>query len=217
MATPPTITLDPANPGQALLARAAGVLAEGGLVIYPTETLYGIAADYRNDGALARLVVLKGRDGAKPFPLILASPDEVDSLALAIPPQARELMARFWPGPLTLVLAARPGLSPRLLSPEGGVGLRVSSHPVAAGLAAGLGRAITATSANLAGQPPASRVEDLAPALLAGVDLVLDAGPTPGGPPSTVLDARAWPPKVLRQGAITIQALGLAGPRRPEC
>ena len=206
----PIITLDPLRPDPGLLARAAGVLAEGGLVIIPTETLYGVAADHRNLKALERLARLKGREGHKPFPLILAHAAEVDTLAPGMPPQARELMAHFWPGPLTLVLAARDGLSPRLLSAQGGVGLRVSPHPVAAGLARALGRAITATSANLAGQPPANRPQDLDPALLAGVDLVIDAGPTPGGPASTVLDCRAWPPRLLRPGVLSLARLGLA-------
>lgn len=207
---PPIITIDPRHPDPAALAEAAGVLAAGGLVIYPTETLYGVAADHRNPAALARLSVLKGRQALKPFPLILADAAEADTLAQDIPPQARQLMARFWPGPLTLVLAARQGLSPRLLSEGGGVGLRVSPHPVAAGLARALGRAITATSANLAGQPPASRADELDPELLAGVDLVLDAGPTPGGPASTILAAQAWPPKLLRAGAIGQEEMVLA-------
>lgn len=201
---PAILTFDAAHPDPAALAQAAEALAQGGLVIFPTETLYGIAADHGNPHALERLAALKGREADKPFPLILASAAEAEALAQDIPPQARDLMARFWPGPLTLVLTAQPGLHPLLLSAQGGVGLRVSSHPVAAGLARALSRAVTATSANLAGQPPVSRAQDLAPALLAGVDLVLDAGPTPGGPASTVLDCRWWPPKLLRQGAITL-------------
>ncbi|CAO0821474.1 L-threonylcarbamoyladenylate synthase [Desulfarculales bacterium] len=207
---PPIIQLTPLNPDPALLAQAAQVLEGGGLLVFPTETLYGIAVDYRNSGALARLAGLKGREAAKPFLLILASPDEVDPLALAIPTQVRKLMDRFWPGPLTLVLTARPGLSPRLLSSDGGVGMRVSSHAVAGGLARALSRAITATSANLAGQPAANRVQGLDPALLAGVDLLIDAGPTPGEPASTVLDCRAWPPRLLRQGALSLMQLSLA-------
>ena len=187
---------------QAALAKAGQVLARGGLVVYPTETLYGIAVDHANPQALARLAELKGRQPGKPFPLILASRQEADSLAAGILPAARALMARHWPGALTLVLAARDSLHPSLLSPDGGVGLRLSPHPVAAGLARALGRAITATSANLAGRPPVNQVADLDPALALGVDLILDNGPTPGGLPSTVLDARAEPWRVLRQGPV---------------
>ncbi|MFH1058111.1 MAG: L-threonylcarbamoyladenylate synthase [Pseudomonadota bacterium] len=196
------LELDPRQPDPVVLAQAAAVLAGGGVVAFPTETLYGLAVDYRNGVALQRLAALKGRDAAKPFPLILARAAEAGALAMAIPPQARALMARHWPGPLTLVLAARPGLHPRLVSAEGGVGLRLSPHPVAAGLARALGRAITATSANPGGRPAVSRAADLDPELVRGVDLVLDAGPTPGGPASTVLDCQEWPPRLLRAGAV---------------
>lgn len=196
------LTVSPLGPDPQVLARAGELLARGGLVIFPTETLYGLAADHANPRALDRLAALKGRAETKPFPLILAQASEAQSLARDIPPQAQALMGRHWPGPLTLVLRARPGLHPRLVSGSGGVGMRLSPHPVAAGLARALGRAITATSANLAGQPAAARPQDLDPALLAGADLLLEAGPTPGGPASTVLDCLAWPPKVLRQGAV---------------
>ena len=112
-------------------------------------------------------------------------------------------MARHWPGPLTLVLAARPGLHPSLVQ-GGGVAMRCSPHPVAVGLAQALGRAITATSANLAGQPAPSKPADLDPALVEGCEVLLDAGPTLGGPASTVVDARQTPPVVIRKGAIEI-------------
>lgn len=201
-APPQRLVLDPAAPDPQALARAADCLRQGGVTVFPTETLYGLGVDYRNPGALARLARLKGREAGKPFPLILATAAEVDDLARDIPAPARELMARHWPGPLTLVLPAREGLHPSLVSADGGVGARLSPHPVAAGLARALGRAITATSANLAGQPPSADPAGLDPALLAGVDLLLDAGPTPGGPASTVLDCRTWPPVLLRAGAV---------------
>lgn len=197
-----TIRLE--HPNSAVLQQAAAVLAQGGLVVYPTETLYGLAVDHANPQALARLQALKGREPGKPFPLILAEPAEADRLARDILPAARALMTRHWPGPLTLVLTARPSLHESLLSAGGGVGLRLSPHAIAAGLARALGRAITATSANLAGRPAVIRAEDLDPAIAAGADLVLDGGPTPGGPPSTVLDARREPMRVLRQGAVII-------------
>lgn len=204
-ATLQRLVLDPAAPDPQALAQAAACLRGGGVTVFPSETLYGLGVDYRNAGALARLARLKGREADKPFPLILASAQEVDDLARDIPAPARELMARHWPGPLTLVLPAREGLHPGLVSAAGGVGVRLSPHPVAAGLARALGRAITATSANLAGQPPCADPAGLDPALLAGVDLLLDAGPTPGGPASTVLDCRAWPPTVLRAGAVRLE------------
>ncbi|RJX28954.1 MAG: threonylcarbamoyl-AMP synthase [Desulfarculus sp.] len=195
------LTLDPTRPAEAFIRRAAEALAQGGLVVFPTETLYGIAADHANPAALERLAALKGRRPDKPFPLILARAEEVQAIAAEVPPRARELMARHWPGPLTLVLPARPGLHP-CLTLAGGVAARLSPHPVAAGLARALGRAITATSANPAGAPAPVSAQALDPAIAGGVDLILDAGPTAGGPPSTLVDARQDPPRVLRVGAV---------------
>ncbi len=186
------------------LARAAAVLAEGGLVAFPTETYYGLAADLARASALARLGELKGREAGKPFALIGADVGQALSLAAEVPALARELMARHWPGPLTLVLTARSGLPRAVVSPDGGVGVRVSPHPVAAGLARALGRVVTATSANPAGLPPARRVAELHPRIVQGVDLVLDGGTTPGGPASTVLDVRRHPPRLLRAGPVEV-------------
>jgi len=197
------LPIDPCRPDPALLAQAAGVLAAGGLVVFPTETLYGIAADHANPAALERLAGLKGREPGKAFGLILASAQETDQLAVDITPLARRLMARHWPGPLTLVLAAGEGLHPSLVI-DGGVALRLSPHPVAAGLATALGRAITATSANPAGEAAPASQDQLDPVIAKGVDLILDAGPTPGGPASTVADARGGRVKVLRQGAVRL-------------
>jgi len=186
------------------LARAVETLRRGGLVVFPTETLYGIAAHIHSPEALERLGALKGRGEQKPFGLILSSADEVDLLVSEVPPLARRLMAQHWPGPLTLVLAAAPGLHPRLVSSNGGVGMRLSPHPVAATLARELGSAITATSANPAGADPPAQIDDLSPKIIRAVDIILDAGPCPGGPASTVLDARTSPPILLRPGAVPI-------------
>ena len=162
------LALDPEHPSPAFLARAAQELLDGGLVIYPTETLYGIAADAANPAALERLAALKGREPDKPFGLILTRPQEAENLAREITPAARKLMERHWPGPLTLVLEAKAGLHPTLVH-RGGVAMRCSPHPVAAGLAQALGRAITATSANLSGQPAPNRTDELDPAPVGGL------------------------------------------------
>ena len=197
------LALDPDRPSPVFLNWAAQELVDGGLVIYPTETLYAVAADAANPQALERLARLKGREPDKPFGLILSHPQEAEELAAEITPTARELMARHWPGPLTLVLQAREGLHPSLVH-QGGVAMRCSPHPVAQGLAQAMGRAITATSANLSGQPAPDRAADLDQTLVDGCAVLLDAGPTPGGPASTVVDVRQDPPRVLRQGAIAI-------------
>jgi len=190
-------------PTPADLRRAADVIACGGVVIFPTETFYGLAADPRQPAAVARVIALKGRPDGAPILLILPDLAAVDAVADPVPEAARRLMARFWPGPLTLVLPARPGLAAPVPGPRG-VGIRVSSHPVAAALARTCGHAITATSANRTGAPPCPDPESAA-AALPGADALLDGGPTAGGPPSTVAavepDGRIL---VLRAGACDV-------------
>lgn len=197
------IPIDPARPDGAVLAQAATALKDGALVAYPTETLYGLAADFKNPKAMERLARLKGRSSGKPMALILSGAGEIQELA-ELTPDAIELITKHWPGPLTLVLQAKPGLNSALVSGDGGVGARLSPHPVAAGLARALGRAITATSANPAGETPPTKPSELDPAIVAGVDIILDAGPCAGGPASTVADVRGSEPKVIRPGAVKL-------------
>jgi L-threonylcarbamoyladenylate synthase len=199
-----TYKIDPERPSHEYLRHAAQVLSQGGLVVFPTETFYGIAADSENPKGLERLAQLKGREAEKPFPLIIASVEQLEQLAEQVPEIASKLISLYWPGPLTLVMNAKPGVHARLLSKDNGVGVRVSPWPCARALAEALGRAITATSANLAGGQPAQRVEDLDPEVVSAVNTILDGGPSPGGQASTVLDVRLDPPKVLRQGPIHI-------------
>lgn len=197
------LKIDPQSPDAALIERAALALSAGGLVIIPTETLYGIAADSANSHALTRLAKLKTRPKDKPFPLIVSSSSHLEALVAEVSPLAQELMAKYWPGPLSLILASRWGL-PLELVYNGGVAVRHSSHPVPLSIADYLGRAITATSANLAGKQAKSTVDDLDPQVIDAVDIVLDAGPCPGGPPSTLADVRVDPPIVLRKGSISL-------------
>lgn len=202
---PKTYKISPDKPFDEALRHVVEVLNRGGLVVFPTETFYGIAADAENPEGLERLARLKGREAEKPFPLIISSVEQLAQLtADKLPPIAQELINRYWPGPLTLVLDARPGVNPRLLSKDNGIGVRVSPWLCAASLAEALGRAITATSANLAGGAPAQTIDQLDPAVAEAVDIILDGGPTPGGQASTVLDVRVDPPVVLRQGPIYI-------------
>jgi L-threonylcarbamoyladenylate synthase len=187
------------------IAAAAAALRRGGVIAYPTETLYGLGALAGDAAAVSRLVAAKGWPEDKPLPLLAADAGQVEAVAL-LDPLARRLAAAFWPGPLTLVLPARPGLHPAIAG-TGAVGVRVTSHPVAAALARQAGGALVATSANLAGEPAAARAEDLAPALVARIDLVLDGGPTPGGPPSTVVALQGGRPVLLRAGAVPFPAV----------
>lgn len=184
------------------LEAADAALAAGELVVYPTETLYALGADARNPEALARLVALKGREPGKPIALIAADLAMVTELVQSFPTPALRLARRFWPGPLTLVLPARAGLSEVLVNDEGGVGIRVPDHRIARQLSARLGAPLTATSANLAGGRPATTLAAARAALGEGVAVYLEGGELGRQAASTVMDFHDGRLRVLRAGAI---------------
>jgi len=196
------VKIDPKLPEEDLLVQIARILQEGGVVAYPTETFYGLAADAANEAAVARVFAIKGRPTAKPLPLIIGTNDDLAWAAAATCVAARLLIAAFWPGPLTLVLPARPHVSPLLTAGSGKIGIRLSSHPIAAGLARILGRPITATSANRSGHTAHTCPQKLATALATELDLVIDGGQAPGGKGSTIVDVSLTPPAIIRDGAI---------------
>jgi L-threonylcarbamoyladenylate synthase len=196
--------LDPVLAGR--IAEAAATLRRGGVIAYPTETFYGLGALAADGAAVARLVRAKERPDGQPLPLLGADLAQLEAVA-RFEPLARRLADSFWPGPLTLVLPARPGLAPAITGGGGTVGVRVTSGAVAAALADAAGGALVATSANRSGQPPPTTASGLDPALRARLDLVLDGGPTPGGAPSTVVAVEGGRIAVLRAGAVAIEAL----------
>ncbi len=174
------------------------------LLALPTETFYALAAHPYQEEALARLFTLKGRTPDKPVLLLVSDPDMVSSVARDIPPPARDLMQEFWPGPLTLILPARPDLSRRLTGNTDGVGLRQPRQEVTCRLIAALGFPVTGTSANRAGQPAFTRADEVEREFGAELALVLDAGPCPGGLPSTIVAVNVNPPRLVRAGAVPI-------------
>ncbi len=192
------------------LKQAIAIIRRGGLVIYPTETLYGLGCDATNEAALRRLFEIKGRALTQPPPLLIAGEAQLTMLVADVSPTARELMAQHWPGALTLILPAQEGLSPLLTSEANGVktiGVRESGHAIARALCEGAGVPIVATSANFSGatgNAAAPRILDDIPAdFKALVDLVLDGGAV-GGAPSTIVDCTSAAPRVLRRGAIEL-------------
>lgn len=178
-------------------------LIAGELVALPTETFYALAAHPFQEKALAHLFSLKGRTPDKPVLLLVSGPDMVSRMAQDIPALARELMARFWPGPLTLILPARE-LSLRLTGGTRGVGLRQPRQEVTCRLIAALGFPLTGTSANRAGQPALTRAAEVEKEFGNDLALILDAGPCPGGLPSTVVDVSVRPPRLVRAGAVVV-------------
>ena len=188
------------------LTFAEHALAEGRIVGIPTETFYGLAVSLDHAQALASLCQLKQRGPYKPMPLVAADLTMVQALC-QVPDAMAPLVRAFWPGSLTLALPARGGVDPRLLAPDGTVGVRVSPHPFVQALCARWGAPLTATSANFAGQPPSATYLGVAPALRRQVAFI-DGGPLPGGAPSTVVAQRADGQLTLvRAGAISRAAL----------
>jgi L-threonylcarbamoyladenylate synthase len=186
----------------ALIAAAAAALRRGEVVAYPTETFYGLGVDALDEAALARLATLKGRQAEKTVSVLVADLAMAERLCAEISPAARRLIAAHWPGPLTIALPARPGL-PAALVADGCVAVRQSPHPVAAALVAAFGGPVTTTSANRAGEPPATTAAS-ARAALGPQCHVLAGGATPGGAPSTLVRVRGEVVEILRRGALTL-------------
>jgi L-threonylcarbamoyladenylate synthase len=184
-------------------------LQAGELVVYPTETFYAIGADAFSSTALRRLFTVKGREPGRPVGLIAADTAMAFSVAREIPIDARRLADAFWPGPLTLVLPARDDIAPELAGADG-VGVRVSPNPVARSLSAGIGKPITATSANLSGAPPASTLAEARAAFGAKVKVYLEGGNLMASAPSTVVAVSGSGWKMVRVGAISLSQIAIA-------
>jgi L-threonylcarbamoyladenylate synthase len=209
------LKVDVHRPEPEILDRAAEQIRRGGIVAFPTDTLYGLTCDPRNHGALETLFRLKGRPWSLRIPFIAADVNQAADLVSLDGDLVRQVAGRFWPGPLSLLLPLIRG--DRLCPWDWGetLAIRVPALPLARELARRAGLPLPATSSNLSGRPPASSPEKMDPALIAGVDLVLDGGPLEGNLPSTLLDLSSSPPRLLRIGAVSPQILetvpGLAG------
>ena len=199
---PSRIRLDVHDPDRADLDRACDALRRHLVVAYPTDTLYGLAVDPRSEVAVQRLYAVKERPLDRAVPLIAADIAQVEETVGTLTPLARTLAERFWPGPLTILLEADPRLVPLIHHRSGTVAVRVPAHAVARGLARAVKHPVTATSANRSGAPPPTTAAAVIAALHDHVSVVLDAGPTPGGMPSTIVDATRTLPVLVRQGAV---------------
>jgi L-threonylcarbamoyladenylate synthase len=187
--------------------RAIAVLAQGGIVAFPTETFYGLAVDPFNEKALSDLFRLKGRPLHKPFLVLIQDETQLLSLASSIPPAYRPLMQAFWPGPLTLVFPAVARLSSVLTGDDDGIGVRISPHPVARAFGQMWGRPMTATSANLSGMPAARTADEVRQFFGDAVNCILDGGQTPGGMSSTVVGLHQGELQLIRAGVIEFSSL----------
>lgn len=197
-------TVDEGDPG---LRRAAEVLCSGGLVAFPTETVYGLGANGLDGRAVARIFAAKGRPADNPLILHVASEEEAARLVEEFPAEAARLAAAFWPGPLTLVLRRRPHLPPAISAGLPTVAVRIPAHPVALGLIRAAGVPVAAPSANISGRPSPTTAAHVLADLEGAIDLILDAGPTAVGLESTVVDLSGGRPRLLRPGGVTVEAL----------
>lgn len=185
------------------LETAIQAIQQGGVVAFPTDTVYGIGASLRHEAALARIYDIKGRHPDKPLPVLIARPDLIADISTEPDADLLQLASRFWPGPLTVVLPANPSLPTEVTAPDGTVGVRVPDHSIALTIAQHNGGAIATTSANLSGEPPTSRAEDVRDSLGDRVDIILDGGIAPGGSASTVIRRDGDTITVIREGAIS--------------
>jgi L-threonylcarbamoyladenylate synthase len=182
---------------------AIAALRAGELVVFPTETFYGIAAEPFSPSALEKLFAIKGRDPQKPIALIAANSQMAFEVAGEVPAIAGRLANAFWPGPLTIVLPAREGFPAPLVGPDGGVGIRVSPHRTARALSEGLGKPITATSANRSGEEAATTILAARKSLGDKVKVFLEDGTSQASVPSTVIACDAKGYRIIRAGAIS--------------
>ncbi|MCP4425002.1 MAG: threonylcarbamoyl-AMP synthase [Chloroflexi bacterium] len=189
---------------------SADWLRQGRLVAFPTDTVYGVGANAFNGAAIERLYRAKQRPFTKGIPILLADLTDLDKVAWNAPAFARQLIERFWPGPLTLILPRHPDL-PAIISPNEGIAVRLPDCDAARALIRAAGGAVAATSANRSGDEPARSGVEAMEKLGGLVTAVLDDGPSPGGTPSTILDCVGAAPRILRAGPIAISELLPAG------
>lgn len=195
-----TLVLFADRPGA--LAQAVAVLRSGGLVAFPTDTVYGVGAHAYLPAAVARLYAAKVRPEGKAIPLLLGDAADIERVSRNLPPLTQRLTNAFWPGALTLVVPRNPELPDIVTAGGPTVAVRLPDHPVPRALARALGAPLAATSANLSGQAEATSAADVLAQLDGRIDLLLDGGHCAGGIASTVLDLTAQPPAILRQGAL---------------
>lgn len=189
------------------IALGVQTLRNGGLVAFPTDTVYGLGALVGLPDSVRRIFVAKGRPQEKAIPVLLAGMHQLPLVAVDVPDLAFRLAEAFWPGGLTLVLARAPSVSPVITSGGQTIAVRIPDHPVAIDLLARAGAPVAATSANRSGAPSPRTATEVQQQLSGWIELILDGGPVPGGVESTVLDLTASRPTVLRVGAISLDEL----------
>ena len=200
---PQILKIDVDHSADDIISCAAAIVSRGGVIAYPTETIYGLGTDATNERAVSRIFDIKGRNFNNPISVIIGSRGDVYPLVAIVPNAAQKLMDAFWPGPLTIVFEASPSVSPLLTAGSGKIGIRLSGHDGARRIAQMTGKPLTATSANLSGKPECADAGEVIRQLGDQIDAVIDLGKTGRQMATTIVDATEVPPAILRSGAIT--------------
>lgn len=187
--------------------KAVQVLRSGGVVAFPTDTLYGLGADVFCTSAVERVFAIKERPAGMPMPVLIASPDDLSRLAIEVPDLAFELAASFWPGALTIILKRSTDVPDLVSGGRDTLGIRMPNHPIALAMIEGFGGPVTGTSANISGGDNPSSWQEVQQALGDRVDHVMEEGPAPSGTASTVLDLTTEPPTLVRAGDVDISSI----------
>lgn len=189
------------------LETAIATMQKGGIIAFPTDTVYGIGASLAHRHALTRIYDVKGRSPEKPLPVLVSRPEVIDTLTDAPDRELLELASHFWPGSLTVILKAGKALPPEVLAPDGTFGVRIPDHSIALTIAQHNGGAIAVSSANRSGEPPACRAEEIRDSLGGEIDVILDGGIAPQKLASTVIRREGDTINIVRLGAISSETI----------
>lgn len=204
----PTVRAGGDGLGERDLAAVVRALRAGRSIIYPTETFYGLGARALDEAAVENVQVIKGRPDGKPFPVLVSDLAMLGRVAAKVPRVAERLIERYWPGALTVVLPAKPGLPARVVGAGGTIACRISSSPIATQLVRALGEPLVATSANVSGGPSARTAAEAGRQVGRKVAFIVDGGVLPGQLGSTIVDGTVDPPRIVRAGDLDVDLAG---------
>lgn len=196
------IRIDPQQPSPQSLISAVEILGAGGVVVYPTETFYGLGVDALNQKAIKKVFTIKGRSFSQPLLILIPEQDYLPRYVTEVSEKARQLMEHFWPGPLTMVFSVSPQLPSILTAGTKKIAIRISPHPIARALTSAFAGPLTSTSANISGEQSPATAKEVFSHLGGMIDLIIDGGKTPGQMPSTIIDVTFSPPQLVREGVV---------------
>jgi L-threonylcarbamoyladenylate synthase len=202
-----TIIVDPEHPEPDPIDKAAGAVLSGGIIAFPTDTTYGLGVNPFDDSAVSKVYRLKQRQQEKPLILLLSSQEQLENITQKVSEEAKKLMEHFWPGPLTLIFAASNELKSFSIGHTGKIGVRIPDNPIARKLIDACRIPLTATSANISGQPSSRSAQDAIDYFGNKIEIVLDGGPSQNEIESTVIDLTSSPISLIREGQISLDRI----------